>query len=62
MREAEDLIDTIKGIARDSIEHCKLGYGSDWTAMKSAVKNNISKYIYETTNRNPMVLPIIMEV
>ena len=62
MREAEGLIDIIKGIARDSIEHCKLGYGSDWTLMKSAVKNNISKYIYDTTNRNPMVLPIIMEI
>lgn len=62
MREAEDLIETIKEIARDSVEHCRLGYGSDWTVMKGAVKNNISRYIYETTNRNPMVLPIIMEV
>jgi len=62
MREAEDLIVTIKDIARDSIEHCRLGYGSDWTILKGSVKNNISKYIYDTTNRNPMVLPIIMEV
>ena len=62
MREAEGLIDTIKGIARESIEKNKKGYGSDWTAMKNGVKNNISKYIYETTNRNPMIMPIIMEV
>ena len=62
MREAEELIDHIKDITRDSILGCKKGYGSDWTTMKNSVKNNISKYIYETTNRNPMVLPIIMEV
>lgn len=62
MREAEDLIETIKDIARDSVERCRHGYGNDWTAIKGAVKNNISKYIYETTNRSPMVLPIIMDV
>ena len=62
MREAEELIEQIKDITRDSILGCKKGYGSDWTTMKNSVKNNISKYIYETTNRNPMVLPIIMEV
>lgn len=62
MREAEDLIDTVRSIARDSVESCKRGYGNDWTFMKNSVKNNISRYIYETTNRNPMILPIIMEI
>lgn len=62
VREAEDLIGTIRDIARESIEHCKRGYASDWSTMKGAVKNNISKYIYDTTNRNPMILPVIMEV
>lgn len=62
MRESEELIDRIKEIAYESILNCKKSYPHDWTAMKNSIKNNISKYIYETTNRNPMILPIIMEV
>ncbi len=62
MREAEELIETIKDIARDSVAVNKKGYGSEWANMRNNVKNNISRYIYETTNRNPMVLPVIMEI
>lgn len=62
MRESEELIEKIREITRDSIENAKCGYVGDWTNMKNAVKNNISKYIYETTNRSPMILPIIMEL
>ena len=62
MREAEELIDKIKEITRESVEECQRGYAHDWGTMKNAVKNHISKYVDETTNRSPMVLPIIMEV
>lgn len=62
MRESEELIEKIREITRDSIENAKRGYVGDWTNMKNAVKNNISRYIYETTNRSPMILPIIMEL
>jgi ribonuclease J len=30
--------------------------------MKSAIKNDLSGYLFKTTKRNPMVLPVIMEV
>ena len=62
MRESEELIEKIREITRDSIANAKRGYVGDWTNMKNAVKNNISRYIYETTNRSPMILPIIMEL
>ena len=63
VREAEDLIDHVRDVAKDSIEKCNKGHHmSDWATMKNTLKNNISKYIYEKTNRSPMILPIIMEV
>ena len=48
--------------ARESFEKCNKNGNNDWTTVKATVKNNISKYIYETTNRSPMILPIIMDV
>lgn len=62
VREAEDLIDHVRDVARESIERCSQNHISDWATMKAGLKNNISKYIYERTNRSPMILPIIMEV
>lgn len=62
VREAEDIIDHVREVARESFEKCNKNGNSDWTTVKATVKNNISKYIYETTNRSPMILPIIMDV
>lgn len=62
VREAEDLIDHVREVARGSLSNSSKTHMNDWAAMKSQLKNSISKYIYETTNRSPMILPIIMEV
>ncbi len=62
VREAEDIIDHVREVARDSIERCNKNKTNDWSVTKNFVKNNVSKYIYEKTNRTPMILPIMMEV
>lgn len=62
MREAEELMDDIRRITRESVEGCRFQYGNDWNYIKNSIKNNISRYIYETTNRSPMIMPIIMEI
>ena len=35
---------------------------SDWATIKSAMKGEMSRYLYKKTKRNPMILPVIMEV
>lgn len=60
VRESEDLMAKIKEIAKESIEDCN--YSHDWAMIKSAVRNNVCKYINDTTKRSPMIMPIIMEV
>ncbi len=62
VREAEGLIDQVRDVARDSIMRCGKARVNDWASMKNQLKNSISKYIYEKTNRSPMILPIITEV
>ncbi len=62
VRESEDIIEHVREVARESLEKCNKNGNSDWMTVKSTVKNNISKYIYETTNRSPMILPILMDI
>jgi len=36
--------------------------GQDWPNMKNRIKDELHRYIYEKIKRNPMVLPIIVEI
>lgn len=62
VREAEDLMDEIKNIAYDAIEGCRISGNDDWASIKNKVKNDLAAYLYNKTKRNPMLLPVIMEV
>lgn len=61
VRESEDLMLNLRDTARESLEH-SISSHSDWATIKMNVKSSISRYIYERTNRSPMILPVIMEV
>lgn len=61
-RESENLINsTVERIKTDlsKYENKKV---TEWSVLKGCVKDTASKYLYEQTNRNPIILPIIMEV
>ena len=63
MREAEDLMTAIREVAREALlatEESKRKH--DWSLKKSNIRDAIHEYVYAQTKRNPMVLPIIMEV
>ena len=63
VREAEDLMDEIKGVATESIEkYLDNARMVDRVAIKTKLKEDLSKYIYSKTKRRPMILPIIMNV
>jgi len=62
VREAEELMEKSREIARDSIEECFDDGITDWMQIKNRVKDNLTKYLYGKTHRKPMVLPIIMDI
>lgn len=62
VKEAEGLMEELKRVAIESVMSCEEHKISDWSAIKSRVKNNISGYLYKTTRRSPMILPVITEV
>ena len=61
-KESDQLMDELRRVAMESIEYCMSHHISDWTGIKGRVKSNLSGYLYKTTKRSPMILPIIMEV
>ncbi len=60
--ESEELMENFKRAAYDGLYKCLKQGNSDWMMMKNSVKSSISKYIFETTRRSPIILPIIIEV
>lgn len=62
VREAEELIDNIRVVAEESISACMEKRVLDWSTLKNNLKNAVARYIYDTTKRSPMILPIIEEI
>ncbi len=62
VKESEDLLDDLRQVAMEAIDRCSRKHIRDWAAIKSAIKNDLSGYLYKTTKRNPMILTVIMEI
>ena len=62
VKESEELMESLQEVAMEAIERCQRKKIRDWTAIKSAIKNDLSGYLYKTTKRNPMILPVISEI
>ncbi len=62
VKESEQLMDELRLIAQDAFERATAHGSRDWAALKSAVKSDLSNYLFKTTKRNPMILPVIMEI
>ena len=61
VKESEQLMESLQNVATEAIERCQRKGVRDWSAIKSTVKNDLSGYLYKTTKRNPMILPVISE-
>lgn len=62
VRESENLMDDVKRVIRDELNKCQQKHVTEWSIIKSSLKDNLRDYIYQKTKRNPMILPIIMEI
>ena len=62
VKESESLMEELRDVALETLEDCQIRNISDWASIKSAIKGEMSRYLYRKTKRNPMILPVIMEV
>ena len=61
VREAEDMINGARDIAKDTLEEAMKGGVRDWTSLKNRMKDEVSRYVYSKTKRSPMILTVIQE-
>lgn len=62
VKESENLMDDVKSVVRHEIKKCEERGIRDWATIKSAARENLRDYIFMKTKRNPMIIPIIMEI
>ena len=62
VRESENLMDDVKAVVRHEVKKCEEREIRDWSTIKTTVRENLRDYIFAKTKRNPMIIPIIMEV
>ncbi|HWT75474.1 MAG TPA: ribonuclease J [Mobilitalea sp.] len=62
VRESENLMEEARDIVEKALDKCLSRNNADWGKMKTEIKDSLSDFIWKKTKRNPMILPIIMEV
>ena len=62
VREAENLMDECLEIVNIALERLFDRGITDWGKIKSEIKDSLNDFLWKKTKRNPMILPIIMEV
>lgn len=59
VRESEHLIEEMREITQSTLQKCS---GKQWSTIKTNVKDALREYLYAKIKRNPMILPIIVEI
>jgi len=62
VKESEELMEELRQVAVDALQRCEDRRIRDWTTIKGEIKGSLSNFLYKKTKRNPMILPVIMEV
>ena len=62
VKESEDLMEAMRMVCQESLNYCHNKGISDWATIKATMKSDLSGFLYKNTKRNPMILPVIMEI
>lgn len=62
VRESGDLMDDARDVVKRTLDRCTKKSISDWSTLKTSIREDLRSYLYHQTKRNPMILPIIMEI
>lgn len=62
VRESENLMDEARVVVNNALTKCMDKNITDWGKIKNEIKDSLGDYLWKKTKRNPMILPIIMEV
>ena len=55
-------MDEEREVVYSALERCLDNHVTDWTKIKTEIKDSLSDNLWKKMKRNPMILPIFMEV
>jgi ribonuclease J len=61
-RGSEELIEAVKEQARQAVDRCRKQGQTEFGAVRSEIREQVSRFVYDRTGRQPMVLPLLVEV
>lgn len=62
VRESGDLMEEATEVVRIAVDDCLAAGVSDWSKIKNIIRDTLSDFLWKRIKRNPVILPIIMEV
>lgn len=62
VRESEDLMEEARVQVQDAIDDCLVRHVNDWGKIKNIIKDSLADFLWKRIKRNPVILPVIMEV
>jgi len=62
VRESADLMQETREVVVKTLQKCKERKIEGWAKMKNAVRDDLREHLWRQMKRNPMILPVIMEV
>ncbi len=62
MRESTDLLEAARRMITDIVDDCVKNKITEWTTIKSRIKKALRSFLYDNTKRNPMILPVIIDI
>ena len=61
-RESDGLLEEARRVSETTLQRALSRGKVDYNTVKSAMKDDLAKFIFRATKRRPMILPMIMEV
>ena len=62
LRENKELLSDVRKRVKSVIESKTTTGSVNWVYLKDEVRNKIGQFLFQKTQRRPMVLPVIIEV
>ncbi len=62
VKESEGLIQNAKDLVLDIVKDSEKKKVREWSVLKAKIKRALRDYLYDQTQRNPMILPVIIEI
>lgn len=62
MRENEKLVNNTRNEVKKALERKEGDPPQNWTVIKTKLRDQVAQYLYNQTQRRPMVIPVVIEV